>query len=773
MRKKKESLPLESKSFFRSKARFKVTKKALFWDWLMNWVVVIGGVGVIASIMGIFFFILFQIYPLFQKAKIQFKTKIALENSWKPVFIGIDEWNELPFFVKESGSFVFYDLTGKRDSFTLYPFEEKKIQIKAFSYKQQEQSFIIANHQNQIFFGKIDYVVNFEENKRVVDAKVVLDNFFSIGNVKGGPIKQVSYGSVDEEYQLVATLKETALGKQKLYLTSFTKGDGFSLFDESGFEIEEQKEMSSLIEGHIEKILVRQQADRVIVITEEGVVYVLSLEEGMIQTFKPFLNLKDSSIVFGDFIFGDYSLVFFSKEGDNIIYSLYAREDQDNKQLYGHTKTLAKFSKGNVNFYAKSLRNKAYIIGSKNYFSLRYATTEKIILEKKLPFKVSKVLIGSKYNSLCFLDELSQFHLYRLKDPHPQTSFKTFFKPIWYEGAPKPSYDWQSSGSSEEYEPKLSMIPLIWGSLKGTFFSLIFSVPIALFSALYVSQFLHPKLRTYIKSIMELMASIPSVVLGFLGALYVAPLIVDRVVSLILMGVLIPSLFVLVSYLWVEKLPLSFRIFFRRGYDLAFFLVLILTLIYFCWLVGPALEKVFFVFENESGEKIASFRQWWVQVLGFPYEQRNSLIVGFMMGFCVVPIIFTISEDAFSSVPKNLKAGAFALGASEWQCATQVVLPVAFGGVFSSIMIGFGRAIGETMIVLMATGNTPIIDFNIFTGMRTLSANIAVELPEAPQYSTLYRSLFLGAFLLFLFTFVINTVAEILRQKMRGKYYQL
>ena len=85
-------------------------------------------------------------------------------------------------------------------------------------------------------------------------------------------------------------------------------------------------------------------------------------------------------------------------------------------------------------------------------------------------------------------------------------------------------------------------------------------------------------------------------------------------------------------------------------------------------------------------------------------------------------------------------------------------------------MVGLGRAIGETMIVVMATGNTPIMDFNIFSGMRTLSANIAVELPEAPHHGTLYRTLFLGALLLFLATIVVNTVAEILRQRIREKY---
>ncbi len=140
------------------------------------------------------------------------------------------------------------------------------------------------------------------------------------------------------------------------------------------------------------------------------------------------------------------------------------------------------------------------------------------------------------------------------------------------------------------------------------------------------------------------------------------------------------------------------------------------------------------------------------------------------MGFAVIPIVFTITEDALSNVPQELKSGSLALGASRWQTAIRIVLPTASAGIFSALMIGLGRAIGETMIVLMATGNTPIMDFNIFSGMRTLSANIAVELPEAPQFGTLYRALFLGAMVLFLLTFVMNTLAELLRQRLREKF---
>ena len=164
---------------------------------------------------------------------------------------------------------------------------------------------------------------------------------------------------------------------------------------------------------------------------------------------------------------------------------------------------------------------------------------------------------------------------------------------------------------------------------------------------------------------------------------------------------------------------------------------------------------------------------WLTQEMGIDYEQRNSLIVGFAMGFAVIPTIFSISEDAIFGVPKHLTRGSLALGATTWQTLTRVILLTASPGIFSAIMIGLGRAVGETMIVVMATGNTAIMDMNIFEGFRALSANIAVEMPETEVDSTHYRILFLGALVLFIATFFFNTAAEVVRQRLRTKYSSL
>jgi phosphate transport system permease protein len=387
-----------------------------------------------------------------------------------------------------------------------------------------------------------------------------------------------------------------------------------------------------------------------------------------------------------------------------------------------------------------------------------------------MPFQVKSAVIGGKYNSLYFLDTNNKLHVYDLNDPHPESSFKALFGKIWYEGASEPKYEWQSTGATDDFEPKLSLIPLIIGTLKGTFYAMLFATPIALLAAIYTSQFLHPRFRIFVKPTMEIMASLPSVVLGFLAALWLAPLLETKVPSIILIVIVLPGMSLLIGWLW-GFLPIELRVKIKPGYEWIAFIPVLVIAAWGAWHLGPALEKIFFtVKDSTTGNVIPDFRLWWSHATDLPFEQRNSLVVGFMMGFAVIPIIFTIAEDALSNVPGALRSGSLALGASRWQTALRIVLPTASAGIFSAIMIGLGRAVGETMIVVMATGNTPIMDFNIFSGMRTLSANIAVELPEAPVHGTLYRTLFLGGLALFIMTFAVNTLAEILRQHLREKY---
>jgi ABC-type uncharacterized transport system permease subunit len=412
--------------------------------------------------------------------------------------------------------------------------------------------------------------------------------------------------------------------------------------------------------------------------------------------------------------------------------------------------------------------------------------------------------------------------LYKLHAEHLEGSLSRMFRKIHYEGYKTPSYSWQSAASTDDFEAKYSLWPLVWGTLKATLYAMIFAAPLGIFAAVYSSEILDRRTRNFIKPTIEMMASLPSVVLGYLAAIVLAPWIESNILGVILCGIIMPfSLYFFgnivsrysAKHVSGRGLYASRRLLFMI---LAGFVVALVTLLR----LGRVLEGMAFGGDLKSflagGQGSASVlygilflpmvlvglwsislgrfsRGWRIFVfvagpflsfaLGYVlqstlgdsslsvagYSQRNALVICVAMGFAIIPIIYSLSEDALTAVPGSLRAGSLACGASVWQTTARVILPTAASGIFSALMVGFGRAIGETMIVVMATGNSPLMSINPFEGLRTLAANIAVELPEAPMGGTHYRILFFSGFLLFVLTFVMNTLAEVLRTRYRQR----
>jgi phosphate transport system permease protein len=734
--------------------RFATARSTLLVDHFMTYFITIGGIAVVVTVLGIFVFILSQILPLFRGAHVKPHTSVQLPPQSYAV-LGVDEWTELPFLVAPDGTLSFVDLAGKRGVQLVAPGFETAKTFSAYHYDQAHQEVLFATSDGTFAIVKIEYKATFGGALRTIMAQPKAGPFLPLGQA-GFPIKRIAYGDAGSQ-KLVAAIQDVD-GALEVHAASLSQQR--TLLGAGETTIDQTYNLSARIQGHPQEVVVNAQADGVVVSTQEGAVYYfyhVGNDLQLRQRFVPFPDLADPTITSMDFLFGSVSLVFGNVSGANRIFSLYVPEG-GTERLFGHTKTFPALP-GAPNFYAMSLRNKAFLTGTGAVASLRYGTTEAIRWQQRLPFTVVHALLGSKYNSLLFLDTTNRLHVYQLDDPHPESGLKALFGKVWYEGAAQPAYAWQSTGGTDDVEPKLSLIPLIIGSLKGTVYAMLFAVPIALLAAIYTSQFLDPNWRVLMKPTMEIMASLPSVILGFLAALWLAPLLETRVPSFLLMLVCIPAAAFLFGSVW-STLPIGSRKWIKPGSEFLAFVPILVLVAYIAWCLGPVLERLVF----------GDFRQWWPHATGARFEQRNSLVVGFMMGFAVIPIVFTITEDALSGVPAELKSGSLALGASRWQTAVRVVLPTASAGIFSALMIGLGRAVGETMIVLMATGNTPIMDFNLFSGMRTLSANIAVELPEAPYHGTLYRTLFLGGMVLFLMTFLMNTLAEILRQHLRERY---
>ncbi|MDC9725853.1 MAG: ABC transporter permease subunit, partial [Gammaproteobacteria bacterium] len=344
----------------------------------------------------------------------------------------------------------------------------------------------------------------------------------------------------------------------------------------------------------------------------------------------------------------------------------------------------------------------------------------------------------------------------------PDVSWHSLWEKVWYESRDKPEHLWQSSSASNDFEPKFSLTPLTFGTLKAAFYAMAIAVPLAIFGAIFTAYFMSPGMRKVVKPTIEIMEALPTVILGFLAGLWLAPIVEGNLPGVFSIFIMTPIMIVVTAWAWTQ-LPSRFRERIPDGWESAILIPVVILVGVVSMMMSPTIEA--WLFDSNMPQ--------WLNDHGIGFDQRNSLVVGMVMGFAVIPTIFSITEDAIFGVPKHLTIGSLALGATPWQTLTRVVILTASPGIFSAVMIGLGRAVGETMIVLMATGNTPIMDFNIFEGFRALSANIAVEMPEAEVASSHYRVLFLAALVLFIATFIFNTVAEVVRQRLRTKYSSL
>ncbi|MDN3552545.1 ABC transporter permease subunit [Halomonas almeriensis] len=325
-----------------------------------------------------------------------------------------------------------------------------------------------------------------------------------------------------------------------------------------------------------------------------------------------------------------------------------------------------------------------------------------------------------------------------------------------YQGLESPAHRWQPALLEGDGEPRFGMLPLVWGTLEAAAWSLVMAVPLALGAAAHSALFMSPRLRDRLRPTLELMEAMPGVVIGFIAGLVLAPWLDDHLAFGVVLVLLLPPGLLLAGGLLRRRLPM--------GWAALWLMPWLLVLWWVASWLAPWLEAWWF-----NG----SLRTWLEVHLGLEYANRNAIIVGMAMGFAVMPSIYALAEDALSGVPANLVEGAEALGATRWQTLWRVVLPAAAPGVFSAVMIGAGRAVGETMIVLMASGNTALMTTNPLDGLRSMAASIAIELPEAAPGGTHYRLLLLAALLLFAFTFLVNTLAEVVRSRLRRRYRRL
>jgi len=601
----------------------------------------------------------------------------------------------------------------------------------------------------------------------------------------------------------------------------------------------------------VSSILLSGTADRAIVGTDDGIVYRFDLRDPAKPALAEVKRILPEGVSITDMTFlgGEQSLVVGGSDGSAVV--LFRLQIADARTSDGFELVQARSHNdaavGSVVNLSEAQRDKSFVaVDNQGNVRVVHSTSEQVLFSFKRtadPASGATALIFPRSDGVLLVSDTGRVFGWQYEEPHPEVTLRVLFGKLWYEGYNDPEWIWQSTAGTDLSEPKYSLMPLIFGTIKAAFYAMLFGAPIALMAAIYTSEFIHRSVRATVKPVMETMESLPTVVLGFVAALVLAPLVEEWISAVLLGFIAVPMGLMLGAFLW-QTLPQQTVI---RYDGMPKFLLMsgsIVLSVYAAIQLGPLFETALFygdfkawttgtigtgtpfmflillplsyvavsvLFRRLAGHLFRAYvgdrersiagrldlMRWLVlllaaMVLSFlvaslltllgydprgsfvdSYQQRNALVVGFVMAFAVIPNIYTLAEDALNSVPGHLRAGSLACGATPWQTAVWIILPTAASGVFSAVMMGMGRAVGETMIVVMAAGNTPIMEWNIFSGLRTLSANIAIELPEAVKDGTNYRVLFLAALTLFVITFCLNTVAELIRQRFRKRAFQL
>ena len=711
---------------------------------LTRYVVALGGMGVIGAIALIFVYLLWVVAPIFAPASIEEPFAVGTANS-ETLLVDVSESGEHAFAVDRSGVVRFFEVHPDADIAAELSGELDTELVGVQRLYPNGRGYVAHTAYDELKFFNVAYPVSFVDDERVVDPTLEILFEEETIELEGDGRFDVFLG---EETLVLAELVD-----QELVIHQFRDVD-------PEFALETSRRSSLALDADYEQLVFGPRGQWLYLIDSTGRVEIVDAARPRRAKRVGLENLIPAGRKMTAFapLLGRYSLLIGDDTG---VIAQWVLTRTGTGVVLNRVREFT-VEGAPIQIIPEPRRKGFATVTDTNLLQLFYTTTERELAEYQLDAPVAIAAISPRSRAALLVDAAGASTLLPISNEHPDISWSAMWQKVWYEGYPEPVYSWQSSSADNDFEPKFSLTPLLYGTLKAAFYAMLFATPIAIMGAVYTAYFMAPGMRRIVKPGIEIMAALPTVILGFLAGLWLAPLIEANLSSILSILVVMPLGLLLLSWLW-GLLPERIATGSSAWYGLIVVgPILLLTVLSF-W-VGPVVESLLF-----GGDAKA----WFLEVAGLDYDQRNALVVGLAMGLAVIPTIFSIAEDAIYGVPTHLKNGSLALGATPWQTLTRVVLLTASPGIFSGVMIGLGRAVGETMIVLMATGNTPVMDMNIFQGMRTFAANIAVELPESEVGSSHYRILFLAALVLFMLTFVFNTAAELVRQRLRARYGSL
>lgn len=729
---------------------------------LARWMITFGGISVLCTLVLIFMYLLYVIKPIFESAQVEPVAQFELAQTHEVLSTGVDELQEVAFSINKGGAIDFFQLVDSARFKAGDKVHSKQLVangvhiVKLFNIGQEQK--LILDSEGNVQLIAPHFSSNFDSGAREIipSVRYPLGEEYLPVEENNEALVKLSFAMDDERAIFVGA---TADGR--VIKTTFIAEDDFNY--DPAFEAE--YEDISYVGQNVDDIMVTPDLAMVFIRDRDQVsVYSLDGESTLKATIIPQLaqnKAKPHHITSMALLSGGSSILLGDDNG--VVSQWFEVAGADGREFKNIRRFKVSDNEAVSAIYTEQFRKSFYTETPSGEIGMFYTTSEADLWRGKLVDGAATAFsIAPRADGIAIFKN-NTLSVFSVENEHPEVTWQALWQEVWYEGYPEPDYIWQSTSGSDDFEAKFSLVPISFGTIKAALYAMIFAVPIALTAAIYTAYFMTPGLRKKVKPTIEIMEALPTVILGFLAGLWLAPIVEIYLPAIVLLLLFIPTSVFLTAYAW-HKLPRETKSKIPETWA-PIILIPVIALAASCaFLLSPVLELHMF-----GGD----VRQFITNDLGIDFDQRNALVVGIAMGFAVIPTIFSMAEDAIFSVPKHLTSGSLALGATQWQTLVKVVLLTASPGIFSAIMMGLGRAVGETMIVLMATGNTPILDWSIFQGMRTLAANIAVEMPESEVGSSHYRILFLAAFVLFVFTFVFNTLAEFVRQRLREKYSSL
>lgn len=718
-----------------------------------------GGIAVILAIVLIFFYLLYVVLPLFSGASIETETLYQSELK-DSRYLSMNEYNDVALSVNADGSAHFFKAnSGETMLDVTFPVQGNAISSVAAG-SASTGVYGYGLNDGTAFVFNLDYKITYPTGTQRV---IVPSIEYPLGEERiqvdpqGRSLDMLSVQSYDNQTTFAAVTAD-----KRVVLKSISKEENF--IDPTQFTLDEESAQIDL-NGSASISHIRLDIDQreLYLVDDKGYIYFYDVQD----TEAPRLVQKVKGVPTGvsvtsfEFLTGGISILVGRSDGQ--IDQWFPVRDKDNNYSLHNVRSFDEQSEAIVAIVPEQARKGFLTLDRRGQLGIYHTTAHRTLLvEPFLNTAEATLALSPRANGLISVTNEGQIKKLHIDNEHPDISWHALWEKVWYESRQEPQHIWQSSSASNDFEPKFSLTPLTFGTIKAAFYAMLVAIPLAIMGAIYTAYFMSPRMRSLVKPTIEIMEALPTVILGFLAGLWLAPLVEDNLPGVFTILITLPLMIITTAWAWT-KLPRRFREKIPDGWEAAILIPTVMVVGVFSMSISSTLEL--WLFNGNMPQ--------FLNDIGIDFDQRNSLVVGLVMGFAVIPTIFSITEDAIFGVPKHLTVGSLALGATPWQTMTRVVLLTASPGIFSAVMIGLGRAVGETMIVLMATGNTPIMDFNIFEGFRALSANIAVEMPESEVGSSHYRVLFLAALVLFMATFVLNTAAEVVRQRLRRKYSSL